>query len=94
MIFKSILNVTRTVTGPEGPPSAGRYHSTAGQLMDSEIPSCNDRVVNVATVTEWIDELMKAGRDDVLVSHRTVGMFSSSSLFPESTNFRRYLKLF
>ena len=35
----------------------------AQQLMDSEIPSCKDRVVTVPTVTEWINELMKAGRD-------------------------------
>ena len=29
--------------------------------MDSEIPSCKNRVV---TVTEWINELMKAGREE------------------------------
>ena len=36
----------------------------AQQLMDSEIPSCTDRVVTVLTVTEWINELMKAGRNE------------------------------
>ena len=32
--------------------------------MDSEIPSCKNRVVTVPTVTEWINELMKAGREE------------------------------
>ena len=36
----------------------------AQQLMDSEIPSCKDQVVTVPTVTQWINELMKARRDE------------------------------
>ena len=32
--------------------------------MDSEIPSCRDQVVTFPTVTEWINELMKTGRNE------------------------------
>ena len=40
----------------------GRCHQIT-RSANSEIPSCRDRVAS-PTVTEWINELMKAGRDE------------------------------
>ena len=64
LIMKMRKNSKNTRKEPRKRGRGDAIKILAQQLMDSEIPSCRDRVVTVPTVTEKNNELMKAGRDE------------------------------